>query len=51
MPSLLALILAVPAPLHESAFRLDQPAEVVATVTAGCQGCDWGVRGREAAVL
>ncbi len=52
MPSpLLALLLAVPAPLHERVFRLDQPAEVVATVTAGCEGCDWGARGREAAVL
>jgi hypothetical protein len=48
---LLALLLAAPGPLHESAFHLDRPGEVVATVTAGCDGCDWAVPGHEAAVL
>jgi hypothetical protein len=38
-------------PLHTERFELPQEAEVVATLTAGCLGCDWGVAGREAAVL
>jgi hypothetical protein len=46
-----ALALAATAALHEQAFRLEQPAEVVAIVRAGCEPCDWGARGREAAVL
>ncbi|HSD30197.1 MAG TPA: hypothetical protein VLL75_23045 [Vicinamibacteria bacterium] len=50
-PALIVLLVAAPPALHEQAFHLDEPAEVVATVTAGCEGCDWGVRGREAAVL
>ena len=33
------------------AFTLTGPAEVVATITAGCDRCDWGERGREAALL
>jgi hypothetical protein len=37
--------------LREERFTLDAPAEVVATLTAGCAGCDWGRRGREAAAL
>jgi hypothetical protein len=45
------LLLAAAAPLHEQAFRLERPAEAVAAVRASCEGCDWGVRGREAAVL
>lgn len=52
MPALiLALLLSAPAPLHEHAFRLDRDAEAVAAVTASCEGCDWAVKGREAAVL
>jgi hypothetical protein len=38
-------------PLHERRFRVDGRAEVLAVLTAGCDGCDWGVRGREAAAL
>ena len=38
-------------PLHEHAFRLDREAEAVAAVTASCERCDWGEKGREAAVL
>jgi hypothetical protein len=37
--------------LHEERFRLESPSEVVATLTAGCEGCDWGQAGREAAAL
>ncbi len=37
--------------LGEESFVLAEPAEVVATLTAGCGGCSWGVKGREAAVL
>lgn len=53
--SLLALAaLAVasgPPALREEGFALEAPSEVVASVTAGCAGCSWGARGREAAVL
>jgi hypothetical protein len=38
-------------PLHTERFDLPQDAEMVATLTAGCASCDWGVAGREAAVL
>jgi hypothetical protein len=48
---LLLLLLSAPAPLHEQAFRLERPAEAVAVISATCERCDWGVRGREAAVL
>ena len=48
---LLLLLSALPAPLHEQAFRLERPAEAVAVITASCERCDWAVRGREAAVL
>jgi hypothetical protein len=37
--------------LHVETFDLAAPAEVHAVVTARCAGCDWGRRGREAAVL
>jgi hypothetical protein len=37
--------------LHEERFRLEQPSEVVAILTAGCERCDWGVAEREAAAL
>jgi hypothetical protein len=48
---LLLLLSPSPVPLHEHAFRLERPAEVVALVRASCARCDWGARGREAAVL
>jgi hypothetical protein len=38
-------------PRWEEAFALAAPAEAVAVVTAECEGCSWGQRGREAAVL
>jgi hypothetical protein len=38
-------------PLREESFTLDAPAEVTATLTASCAGCDWGRRGRESAAL
>jgi len=47
----LTLLLAAPPPLLEHAFHLDRDAEVVAAVTASCALCDWGTKGREAAVL
>jgi hypothetical protein len=37
--------------LHVETFDLTAAAEVHAVVTARCAGCDWGRRGREAAVL
>ena len=37
--------------LHVETFDLTALAEVHAVVTARCAGCDWGRRGREAAVL
>jgi len=46
-----ALLLSATTPLHEHAFRLDREAEAVAAVTASCERCDWGEKGREAAVL
>lgn len=53
IPALLALALAGPASgaAREEAFTVTEPAEVVATVTAGCARCSWAERGREAAVL
>ena len=52
MTSLFMVLLATaPAPLHEQAFRLERPSEVVAVIQASCERCDWGARGREAAVL
>ncbi len=50
----LALTLLFPGaalPRHEQSFHLDRRAEVVATVTASAEGCDWGEHPREAAVL
>jgi len=35
----------------DRAFTLTEDGEVVATIAAGCAGCDWGEAGREAAVL
>lgn len=40
-----------PAVLKIVSFEVAQDAEVVASVNAGCAGCDWGRAGREAAVL
>jgi hypothetical protein len=51
MATLLLMMLAAAPALHEPAFRLERPAEVVAVVRAKCPGCDWGTPGREAAVL
>ena len=48
---LLSLLLAKASPLHEQAFHLDREAEAVALITATCERCDWGKKGREAAVL
>jgi hypothetical protein len=39
------------APLSEESFQLAQPSEVVAVVTAACERCAWGRKGREAAAL
>lgn len=49
--SLLSLLLAAAPPLLEHAFRLERDAEAVAVVRASCERCDWGVKGREAAVV
>ena len=41
-----------PAPIEDLAFSVGAGGgEAVATITAGCARCDWGVEGREAAVL
>ncbi len=37
--------------VRDESFDLKESGEVIATVTASCGGCDWGRRGREAAVL
>ena len=37
--------------LREDRFRVERPSEVVATLTARCERCDWGQPGREAAAL
>ena len=53
--AVLALAAAAPVPgvrpLRTVGFSLDAPAQVVAEVEARCQRCQWGRRGREAAVL
>jgi hypothetical protein len=46
----LALLAAGPL-LREDRFRVERPSEAVATLTAGCERCDWGQAGREAAAL
>ena len=52
MIAAVGLLLLAGGPLvAEKRFRLDRPSEVVATLTAGCEACDWGQEGREAAVL
>jgi len=42
---------AQPPALREQAFTVKRAGEAVATITAGCAGCDWAIEGREAAVL
>mgnify|MGYP000523302638 CR=1 FL=1 len=42
---------ALSSPLKEVAFAVPEDAEVTATLRASCSGCDWGVVGRESAVL
>lgn len=37
--------------LRDESFELKESAEVIATVTASCRGCDWDKAGQEAAVL
>ena len=37
--------------LRREAFEVARPSEVVATLTAGCAGCSWSEKGREAAAL
>jgi len=51
LPPVLIASLAASLALAERSFVLDAPAEVVATVSAACHGCDWGRRGHEAAAL
>jgi len=51
-PAIVAgLTAAMAQPPGTHAFTLDRDAEVVASITAGCARCDWGVAGREAAAL
>jgi len=45
----MAVLITVAGSIVEQSFSLDQPAEVVATLHAGCERCDWGVAGREGA--
>jgi hypothetical protein len=51
----IALVIGLPpgqaGTLEERAFTVARDGEAVATITAGCARCDWGVEGREAAVL
>jgi hypothetical protein len=50
----IALLLAQspdPAPLAYRVFEAQQSGEAVAVMRASCERCDWGVEGREAAVL
>ena len=54
---LIALVLALaaptsawPAPLWSARFTAASESEAVLELTASCQGCSWGRRGREAAV-
>src|ERR1051326_6307602 len=42
---------AQPPALREQAFTVKRAGEAVASITAGCAGCDWAIEGREAAVL
>ena len=40
-----------PPPLREETFTMKTGGEAVGTITASCRACDWGAKGREAAVL
>src|SRR6186713_620036 len=56
LPSAVSLVVLAASPafaqtLKVETFTLKAPAEVQAIVTARCDGCDWGRRGKEAAVL
>jgi hypothetical protein len=52
MLPLLLLLVSAPAPnLRDHAFHLDRAAEAVALISATCERCDWGAKGREAALL
>ncbi len=37
--------------LRQESFDLSESAEVIATITAACDGCDWGRAGSEAVVI
>jgi hypothetical protein len=37
--------------VHNARFTLAEAAEVVASITAACEACAWGEKGREAALL
>src|SRR5262245_24339853 len=41
----------LPTLLASQAFTVDGASEVVATLHASCEGCDWGVAGREGAAV
>lgn len=49
-PLLLALAV-LGQPLRQESFRVAQPSEAVAVLTASCERCAWGRKGREAAAL
>jgi hypothetical protein len=49
-PFLLAALLGSTGASDHS-FTLPSSGEAVITITAGCQGCDWGVQGREAVLM
>ncbi len=44
-------LLSAGALLREERFRAERASEVVVTLTAGCERCDWAQPGREAAAL
>src|SRR2546422_1290670 len=46
-----AVFIAAAAPSAEQSFSLDHTAEVVATLHARCEGCEWGIEGREGAAV
>jgi len=49
--ALLLALAALASPLREESFQVAQPSEVVAVLTASCERCAWGRKGREAASL
>lgn len=51
IPALLLPTALLAAPLRDESFQLAQASEVVAVVTAACERCAWGRKGREAAAL